>query len=100
MPVSPGPLRRLRDRARARRDGNRDGLLGIPTRDEAVHPPAPLLQVAQRADEVLAELARSCIGSDAADRFLTVEHFWLAFLAWAGADLPPSRYGAALVRFP
>jgi hypothetical protein len=35
-----------------------------------------------------------------AERFLTIEHFWQAYLARAGADLPPARYGAALVRFP
>ena len=35
-----------------------------------------------------------------ADRFLTIEHFWQAYLARAGADLPSTRYGAALVRFP
>jgi len=64
MPTSPGPLRRFRDRARARRDGKRDGLLGIPTRDEVVHPPA-LLQIAQRADEAVAELSRSWAGDDA-----------------------------------
>src|SRR4051794_9461841 len=64
MPTSPGPVRRLRDRARARRDGKRDGLLGIPTLEEVVHPPA-LLQIARRADEALAELVRSWIGEDA-----------------------------------
>lgn len=35
-----------------------------------------------------------------AERFLTIEHFWQAYLARAGADLPSDRYGAALVRFP
>lgn len=35
-----------------------------------------------------------------AERFLVIQHFWQAFLARAGADLPPARYGAALVRFP
>src|SRR4051794_27242376 len=64
MPLSPGVWRRLRDRARARRDGKRDGLLGIPTRDEVAHPPA-LVQIARRADEALAELVRSWIGEDA-----------------------------------
>ncbi len=64
MPASPGAWRRLRDRARARRDGKRDGLLGIPTRDEVVHPPA-LVQIARRADEALAELVRSWVGQDA-----------------------------------
>jgi hypothetical protein len=47
MRTPPGPLRRFCDRARARRDGRRDGLLGIPTREEVVHPPA-LLQIARR----------------------------------------------------
>jgi len=42
-------------------------------------------------------LARSSLP---ADRFLTIEHFWQAYLARAGADLPSARYGAALVRFP
>lgn len=53
-----GSFRRLRDRWRARRDGRRDGLLGIPTLVEVAHPPA-LLQIAQRANEALAELARA-----------------------------------------
>ena len=35
-----------------------------------------------------------------ADRFLTIERFWQAYLSRAGADLPTDRYGAALVRFP
>jgi hypothetical protein len=35
-----------------------------------------------------------------AERFLTIQHFWQAYLARAGAELPPARYGAALVRFP
>ncbi len=53
-----GSFRRFRDRWRARRDGRRDGLLRIPLRDEVSYPPA-LLQIAQRANESLAELARS-----------------------------------------
>ena len=52
-----GSFRRVRDRWRARRDGRRDGLLGIPTRDEVAYPPA-LQQIAHRANEALAELAR------------------------------------------
>ncbi len=52
-----GSIRRVHDRWRARRDGRRDGLLGIPTRDEVAYPPA-LLQIARRADEALADLAR------------------------------------------
>jgi hypothetical protein len=64
MKLSLASLRRLRDRARARRDGKRDGRLGIPTRDEVVHPPA-LLQIAQRADEAVAELARLWANDDA-----------------------------------
>lgn len=59
-----GSFRRLRDRSRARRDGRRDGLLGIPTRDEVAYPPA-LLQIAQRANEALADLARSWTGDAA-----------------------------------
>jgi hypothetical protein len=39
-------------------------VLGIPTRDEVVHPPA-LLQIARRADEALAELSRAWVGRDA-----------------------------------
>jgi len=35
-----------------------------------------------------------------ADRFLTIERFWQAYLSRSGADLLPERYGAALVRFP
>jgi hypothetical protein len=35
-----------------------------------------------------------------ADRFLTLERFWQAFVARAGGSLPDARYGAALVRFP
>ncbi|MGZ4132103.1 MAG: hypothetical protein ACXVWF_03570 [Actinomycetota bacterium] len=64
MTPSYGPLRRLRDRHRARRDGRRDGLLGIPTRDEVAHPPA-LLQIRHRADEALAALAREWTNDDA-----------------------------------
>lgn len=64
MKLSLASLRRLRDRARARRDGKRDGRLGIPTREEVVHPPA-LLQIAQRADEAVAELARLWANHDA-----------------------------------
>ncbi|MGZ5408308.1 MAG: hypothetical protein ACXWDG_11065, partial [Aeromicrobium sp.] len=64
MKLSLASLRRLRDRARARHDGKRDGRIGIPTRDEVVHPPA-LLQIAQRADEAVAELARLWANYDA-----------------------------------
>ena len=35
-----------------------------------------------------------------AERFLTIQHFWQAYLSRAGADLSTARYGAALVRFP
>jgi hypothetical protein len=35
-----------------------------------------------------------------AERFLTIQRFWQAYLSRAGADVPPARYGAALVRFP
>jgi hypothetical protein len=64
MTPSYGALRRLRDRHRARRDGRRDGLLGIPTRDEVAYPPA-LLQIRHRADEALASLARGWTNDDA-----------------------------------
>jgi hypothetical protein len=64
MTPSYGPLRRLRDRHRVRRDGRRDGLLGIPTRDEVAYPPA-LLQIRHRADEALAAHARGWTNDDA-----------------------------------
>ncbi|MFN8234118.1 MAG: hypothetical protein U0V56_11855 [Actinomycetota bacterium] len=64
MHAAPGPLRRFLDRARARRDGKRDGVLGIPTLDEVAHPPA-LMAIAQRADEALAELARGWAADEA-----------------------------------
>jgi hypothetical protein len=35
-----------------------------------------------------------------ATRILAIETFWQGFFTAAGADLPPDRYGAALVRFP
>jgi hypothetical protein len=63
MKLSLASLRRLRDRSRARHDGKRDGRMGIPTRDEVVHPPA-LLQIALRADEAVAELARLWANED------------------------------------
>jgi len=39
-------------------------------------------------------------GSGTAERFLTIQHFWQAFVSRAGGSLPSERYGAALVRFP
>jgi cation transport ATPase len=64
MTPSYGPFRRIRDRFRARRDGRRDGLLGIPAADEVAHPPA-LLQIKQRGDEALAALFRRWAEQDA-----------------------------------
>ena len=57
MRTPPGRFGRFRDRARARRDGKRDGQLGIPTTNEVAHPPA-LMAIAQRADEAVADLVR------------------------------------------
>ena len=64
MHVPPGAFGRFRDRVRARRDGKRDGQLGIPTTNEVAHPPA-LMAIAQRADEAVAELIRWWAGEDA-----------------------------------
>ena len=64
MHVPPGSFGRFRDRVRARRDGKRDGQLGIPTANEVAHPPA-LMAIAQRADEAVAELIRWWAGEDA-----------------------------------
>lgn len=64
MHVPPGAFGRFRDRVRARRDGKRDGQLGIPTANEVAHPPA-LIAIAQRADEAVAELIRWWAGEDA-----------------------------------
>ena len=64
MKAAHGPFRRLHDRFRARRDGRRDGLLGIPAPDETAYPPA-LLQIAHRGNEELAELARGWVTADA-----------------------------------
>jgi hypothetical protein len=35
-----------------------------------------------------------------AERILAIQDFWQAYFTASGADLPPDRYGAALVRFP
>jgi hypothetical protein len=35
-----------------------------------------------------------------AERILAIQRFWQAYFTAAGAELPPERYGAALVRFP
>ena len=59
-----GPLRRWWDRSRARRDGKRDGLLGVPAKDEVAYPPA-LLAIKQRGQEALAALQRSWVSRDA-----------------------------------
>ena len=59
-----GPLRRWWDRSRARRDGKRDGLLGVPAKDEVAYPPA-LLAIKQRGEEALAALQRSWVSRDA-----------------------------------
>lgn len=59
-----GPLRRWLDRSRARRDGKRDGLLGVPAKDEVAYPPA-LLAIKQRGEEALAALQRSWASRDA-----------------------------------
>ena len=64
MRTPPGRFGRLRDRARVRRDGKRDGQLGIPTSNEVAHPPA-LMAIAQRADEAVADLVRWWAGEDA-----------------------------------
>ena len=64
MRTPPGRFGRLRDRARVRRDGKRDGQLGIPTTNEVAHPPA-LMAIAQRADEAVADLVRWWAGEDA-----------------------------------
>jgi hypothetical protein len=64
MHVPPAAFGRFRDRVRARRDGKRDGQLGIPTTNEVAHPPA-LMAIAQRADEAVAELIRWWAGEDA-----------------------------------
>ena len=66
MTPAPGRIRRFRDHWRARRDGKRDGVIGIPTAHEPSPPPA-LVQIAQRAAEALAELCRG-IATDEANR--------------------------------
>jgi hypothetical protein len=66
MKSSPRRFRRFRDLLRARRDGKRDGVLGIPTANEVAPPPA-LAQIAERAREALAELSRG-VASDEARR--------------------------------
>ena len=66
MTPAPGRIRRVRDHWRARRDGKRDGVIGIPTAHEPSAPPA-LVQIAQRAAEALAELCRG-IATDEANR--------------------------------
>jgi hypothetical protein len=64
MPASPSsPLRRWWDRSRARREGSRDGSLGVPVLDEIAIPPA-LAAIAQRADESIASLHRRWVEHD------------------------------------
>jgi hypothetical protein len=63
MKVS-GPFRRWWDLWRARRDGKRDGLRGVPTSGEVALPPA-LQQLRRRADEHLATLWRAWEAEDA-----------------------------------
>lgn len=59
-----GPIRRWWDLWRARRDGKRDGLRGVPTNGEVALPPA-LQQLKRRADESLASLWRAWEAEDA-----------------------------------
>jgi hypothetical protein len=66
MTPTPGRFRRFRDLWRARREGRRDGRRGIPTTNEPSPPPA-LAQIARRADEALAELAKD-VATDEARR--------------------------------
>ena len=61
MTPAPGRIRRFRDHWRARRDGKRDGVIGIPTAHEPSPPPA-LVEIAQRAAEALAELVQGSGG--------------------------------------
>ena len=67
MTPAPGRIRRFRDHWRARRDGKRDGVIGIPTAHEPSPPPA-LVQIAQRAAEALAELCRGIAADEATRR--------------------------------
>jgi hypothetical protein len=67
MRSSPGRFRRFRDLLRARRDGKRDGVLGIPTANETALPPA-LAQIAERAREALAELSHGVASGEARRR--------------------------------
>jgi hypothetical protein len=71
MTPAPGRFRRFRDLWRARRDGRRDGRRGIPTSREPSQPPA-LVQIAHRAHEALAELAKS-VAVDEATRHAQLE---------------------------
>jgi hypothetical protein len=67
MTPAPGRIRRFRDHWRARRDGKRDGVIGIPTAHEPSPPPA-LVEIAQRAAESLAELCRGIASDEATCR--------------------------------
>ena len=92
MKPSYGSFRRLRDRFRARRDGRRDGLLGIPTRDEVAYPPA-LQQITQRGDEALAALSRGWAGDDA--RLRELDATTRQAIAAAEADVDGAAYSVA-----
>src|SRR4051794_19759997 len=67
MTPAPGRIRRFRDQWRARRDGKRDGVIGIPTAHEPSPPPA-LVEIAERAAEALAELCRGIASEEATRR--------------------------------
>jgi hypothetical protein len=67
MHPSPGRFRRLRDHLQARRDGQRDGLRGIPSNCSSMTPPA-LVRIGQRATEELAQLSRDVITSEVRQR--------------------------------
>lgn len=92
MKVS-GPLRRWWDLWRARRDGKRDGLRGVPTSGEVALPPA-LQQLRRRADEHLATLWRAWEAEDAhlrevaevAERQLELAHHEATLAVRAAAD--------------
>jgi hypothetical protein len=66
MTPTPGRIRRFLDTRRARSDGRRDGRRGIPTAHEPSPPPA-LAQIAHRAGEALAALAKT-VATDEARR--------------------------------
>jgi hypothetical protein len=67
MTTSPGRFRRALDQMKARRDGRRDGLRGIPSSRGSSAPPA-LVRIAQRATEELAQLSRVVITDEVRHR--------------------------------